>query len=77
MRLVQYKILTEILDKVVIPDYIYGFEKNKSIPVMAQNHTEKDVVLSLDIKNFFPTIKQYMVKELFLILGEVSAPCGT
>jgi retron-type reverse transcriptase len=69
MRLIQYRILTRILDLALVPDYIHGFEKGKSIPSMAQVHVEKDVVISLDIKDFFPSIKQYMVQAMYQQLG--------
>jgi retron-type reverse transcriptase len=69
MRLAQYRILTRILDKVDVPEYIHGFETGRSIPKMAQLHTGKQVVISVDIKDFFPSILQYMVKTLFANLG--------
>jgi len=69
MRVLQYRILSRILDKVEIPEYIYGFEKGKSIPKMAEKHLGKEVVISLDIKDFFPSIKEYMVEQLFKELG--------
>lgn len=69
MRVLQYRILTRILDQVSVPEYIHGFERGKSIPVMAQAHVGKDVVISLDIKDFFPSIKQRMVEALFASLA--------
>lgn len=77
MRVVQYRILTRILDKVTIPDYIYAFEKGKSIPVMAQHHVGKDVVVSVDIKDFFPSIKQHVAQDLFQRLGFGEDPART
>jgi RNA-directed DNA polymerase len=57
------------LDLAGTPAYIHGFEKGKSIPKMAQAHVGKDVVISLDIKDFFPSIKQFMVEALFNSMG--------
>lgn len=74
LRVVQYRILSRILDKVPVPEYIFGFEKGKSIANMASNHVGKDVVISLDIKDFFPSIKQYMVSSLFVALGVKEDP---
>lgn len=74
MRIVQYKILTEILDNVDIPEYIFAFEKEKSIPVMAQRHVQRRLVISLDIKDFFPSITQSMVKALFERLSIAELP---
>lgn len=69
MRIAQFRILTRILDLVEIPDYIHGFEKGKSIPVMAQTHVGKGVIISLDIKDFFPSITQNMVRCMYEQLG--------
>lgn len=69
MRVVQYRILTRILELATIPDYIHGFEKGKSIPTMAQAHVGKQIVISLDISDFFPSIKQFMVKAMYEQLG--------
>lgn len=69
IRKAQYLLLTRILDKIEIPDYIYGFEKNKSIPKMAAAHVNQDVVISLDIRSFFDSIRQYMVVSMFKEMG--------
>ncbi len=69
MRLVQYLILKKILEKFEIPDYIYAFEVGKNIPEMAAKHVGKKVVVSLDIKDFFPSIKQSRLLEIFVSVG--------
>lgn len=77
MRIVQYRILKNILEKIEIPDYIYAFEKNKSIPQMAQLHVEKQVILSVDIKDFFHSIKQDRLNAAFLGWGFAEKPART
>lgn len=69
MRVVQYRLLTRILNFLNIPSYIHAFEKKKSIPSMAAQHVNKHVVLSIDIKDFFHSIKQSMLQQTFLSLG--------
>lgn len=69
MRVVQYRILKDLLANVTIPDYIYGFERGKSIPKMAEVHSGKRVVISLDIKDFFPSIRHKRLVECFTGLG--------
>lgn len=69
MRIAQYKILTRILEKLTIPDYVYAFEKNKSIPTMAQLHVNKKVIISVDIKDFFHSIKQERLMSFLILLG--------
>lgn len=69
MRLYQYKILKQILENVPLPDYLYAFEKGKSIPEMAQQHVGKEVVVSVDISNYFHSIKQKHLLAIFSTLG--------
>jgi hypothetical protein len=69
MRRLQWRVCSEILNQVPVPEYIWGFERGKSVPKMAETHLGKNVVISLDIRDFFPSIKQRDVKELFRLLG--------
>jgi len=69
MRVVQYLILTKILNLFAIPEYIYAFEVGKNIPAMAAKHVGKKVVVSLDIKDFFPSIKQARLVDIFQNAG--------
>jgi hypothetical protein len=41
MRIAQYRIYSKILNCIDVPDYIYAFERNKSIPIMAAKHVGK------------------------------------
>jgi len=77
MRSIQYRILSKLLETVSIPDYIYAFEKGKSIPTMASKHTGCPVVISLDIKDFFPSITQATLYSLFCKYGMGQAPSRT
>lgn len=77
MRVAQYRIHNLILNNLTIPDYIYAFERNKSIPEMAGLHTNKEVVLSVDIKDFFTSIKQKKVQEVLQGLGIGEKPALT
>jgi len=69
MRVAQYKILKEVLEKVEVPEYVYAFEKNKNIPGMALQHVNKAVIVSIDLKDFFTSIKQFHVDQIFQHLG--------
>lgn len=77
MRIAQYMILTRVLERVDIPDYIHAFERGRSIPEMAQQHTGKGLVISLDLKDFFTSIKQRHLKQIFEHLGVGEAPART
>lgn len=63
-RIVQYRLLTKYLNEFELPDYVCAFEIGKTIPDMASNHIKKAVVISIDIKDFFPSIKQALVERV-------------
>jgi RNA-directed DNA polymerase len=65
------------LTKIPIPEYIYAFEKNKSIPSMAAKHVGKAIVVSVDIKDFFPSIKQRTLEDMFRSYGFDEKPART
>lgn len=77
MRAAQFLILTRILETVPVPDYIHAFERGRSIPAMAQQHVGKGMVISLDLKDFFTSIKQKHLQEIFEHLGMGPAPART
>lgn len=77
MRAAQFRVLSTILEKVEVPEYIYAFEKGRNIPTMAGVHTQKGVIISIDLKDFFGSIKQHHLYELFQNLGFASMPART
>ncbi len=77
MRVAQYKILTNILEKIRVPAYIHAFEKRRNIPLMAAQHVGKKVVVSFDLKDFFTSIKQNHVEQIFKHIGFLDQPART
>jgi retron-type reverse transcriptase len=65
----QYWVLASILQKVSLHDAAHGFLLGRSIVSNAGPHVGKDIVLNIDLKDFFPTITYRRVKGLFLSLG--------
>lgn len=77
MRIVQYKILTKILNSISVPEYIYAFEKEKNIPLMAAKHVQQQIVINIDIKDFFHSIKQSVLFDMFKRYGFAEKPART
>lgn len=69
LKRLQHWILTNILDIMPVGEYAHGFVVGKSICTNAQPHIGKDIVINIDLKNFFPTITYKRVKGLFSKLG--------
>lgn len=66
---IQQKIKTEILDKIPLPDHIFGFKKSYSIFDNANYHLKSRYILNLDIDNFFSNVTFYQVRSEFHKLG--------
>lgn len=64
------KILNNYLREIYIPkDCVQGFIKNRSIKTNADMHLGKRLLLSVDIKNFFESIKKKMIVAGLTELG--------
>ena len=77
MRSVQYRLLTKLLNRLILPDYVYAFEKDRNIPAMAALHTNKYCIISLDIKEFFHSIMQEDLAIILQRLGIGTMPART
>ncbi len=62
-------VLREILDHVPAHEAAYGFTPGRSAITHAQRHTGQDVVLRLDLRDFFASIAAGHVYRLFSSLG--------
>jgi RNA-directed DNA polymerase len=65
----QYWILENILNKIPLHTAANGFIAERSILTNAAHHIGKDVVINIDLKDFFPTITYARVKGLFVKSG--------
>lgn len=69
LKKLQYWILIHILNKIGLHQAANGFVTNRSILTNAAPHLDKDVVVNVDLKDFFPTVQYKRVKGLFHKLG--------
>ncbi|MBR2506625.1 MAG: retron St85 family RNA-directed DNA polymerase [Bacilli bacterium] len=69
LKYVQKWILNNILNKVEVSDYAKAFVKNRTLKHNAKFHKKQNVVVTLDIKDFFPSITLYDVADIFKDLG--------
>jgi RNA-directed DNA polymerase len=64
------KILNAYLTQIFKPlEIVHGFVKGKNIKSNAQCHLAKKIILSVDIKDYFETITEEMVKNGLMSLG--------
>ncbi|HIE6631927.1 reverse transcriptase family protein [Bacillus luti] len=78
IKVIQKWILKEILGNIPLADHAHGFVKNKSILTHANVHVHKDPfwIFSVDIKDFFPTIKIAQLKSIFASIGYGEDVCN-
>jgi RNA-directed DNA polymerase len=69
LRLMQQKILRQILDRVPAHDAAHGFRHGRSCVTHAALHTGQRVVIRMDLKDFFPSIPASRIEALFAKLG--------
>lgn len=69
LKNIQLWIKEEILDKFPPSEYAKGFRKNISICDNAMPHVGKPLVMNMDLKDFFPSIKYGEVYKIFKYIG--------
>lgn len=62
-------ILNHILAKIELHEVVHGFKRQRSIITNAEPHIGKELVIKMDLKDFFPTISFSRVLGVFLDLG--------
>ncbi|MGG7466853.1 retron St85 family RNA-directed DNA polymerase [Chryseobacterium arthrosphaerae] len=65
----QQWILENILNKIPVGETVHGFTAQKSIVTNAEPHLGKDIIINIDLQDFFPSISYKRVKGLFVKLG--------
>jgi RNA-directed DNA polymerase len=76
LKRAQYWVLDNILTKVPVHAAAHGFLPGRSIVSNASPHAGQAVVINLDLKDFFPSIKFPRIKGAFRVLG-YSEPVAT
>ncbi len=70
LKAAQRQILDGILQKAAISDFSHGFAKSRSILTSAKAHsTSPDLLINIDLENFFPTITFERVRGLYQSFG--------
>ncbi len=69
LKIRQLWIKQNILDKVHVSEYAKGFKKDTSIYHNAIQHVNKELIINVDIEDFFPSITYRKVYRIFSYLG--------
>lgn len=65
----QYGILEKILSQVPVHEAAHGFAPGRSILTNAERHVGQDLIINIDLKDFFPSVTYKRVKGLFRAFG--------
>jgi RNA-directed DNA polymerase len=69
LKEIQHWILEEILSRYPVSGYAKAYIRNRSIKDNARFHVDQKLVLTIDIKNFFPSLHIKNVNSFFLKTG--------
>jgi hypothetical protein len=77
LREIQRRILRGILDSVPVHRAAHGFRRGKSCRTYIEPHVGREVVLRMDLRDFFPSIPAARIHALFDTLGYPEAVART
>lgn len=69
LKVVQWWLLDNLLNRVKLADNVFGFVAGKSAVQNAEYHKGANHILNVDIQQFFPSITQDQVERIFGRLG--------
>jgi RNA-directed DNA polymerase len=69
LKAAQRWILEQVLAKLDLHDAAHGFRPGRSIVTNARPHVGAQIVVNVDLKDFFPSIAYRRVRGLFRVLG--------
>ena len=69
LKMIQLWIKENILDKFAVSQYAKGFVRGVSIYDNASQHVGKELVINIDLKDFFPSIKYGEIYKIFKYIG--------
>lgn len=69
LKAAQTWIHEQLLSRLQVADEAHGFVPGRSSLSNAQLHTGRQVVINLDLKDFFPSIHFHRVRELYVAFG--------
>ncbi len=69
LKTIQRKILHELLDNIPVHSACHAFVPRRSIATFLKPHVQQNVVLRIDLRDFFPSISKARIIKLFQTMG--------
>ena len=64
LKAIQRRLLDFVFSAIPSGDYCHGFCLGRSIFTHAATHTKRPVVITMDVKDFFPSVKSFMLEPV-------------
>lgn len=77
LRLIQRRLLRDVVGRVPPHDAAHGFRTGRSVRSFVAPHAGRAVVIRLDLRDFFPTVTRARVASLFRTAGYPEAVAAT
>jgi RNA-directed DNA polymerase len=71
LKVIQWWLLDNLLGRVALPEYVFGFVPGRSAVQNAKFHSGAKHILNVDIEQFFPSITHEQVASIFRKLGYI------
>lgn len=69
LKEIQTRILTGILDRIPAHEAAHGFVKGRSIKTFTAPHVSQEIVLRMDLRDFFPSFCGARIQTMFRTMG--------
>jgi len=69
MKFAQRSILLNILEKIPMGSHIGAYVPGRACSFTAAQHVGRKIIISIDLKDFFPSVKQSMIRNYFHEIG--------
>ena len=69
LKNVQRALLVSFLNHIPLGDHVGAYVPGRSCAETAKKHIGKGLIISLDIRDFFPSVKQSMIRKVFQKMG--------
>jgi hypothetical protein len=69
LKIIQRRILAELLEPIPLHESTHGFRRGRSIKSFTAPHVGQTAVLKIDLQDFFPSIAAARVQALFRTVG--------
>ncbi len=66
LKAIQSRIEKRLLKRLILPEHLLGGVRGKSIVDNARVHLRRKCLVTIDIKNFFPSISPQQIRSVFL-----------